>query len=68
VGTGARRAPHLGHPPNPADEPLAPPLSEIVPTVVLSTFNDWADFRAWYAEAVRGFTEPDAQVRELAAS
>ena len=24
-------------------------------------------FRSWYGEAVRGFTEPDAQVRELAA-
>jgi hypothetical protein len=54
-------------PPNVPDEPLAPPLSEIVPTVVLSTFHDWGAFRAWYAEAVRGFTEPDAQVRDLAA-
>jgi hypothetical protein len=54
-------------PPTVPDEPLAPPLSEIVPTLVLSTFHDWAGFRSWYAEAVRGFTEPDAQVRELAA-
>lgn len=54
------------HPTNVADEPLAPPLSEIVPTVTLSTFKDWNAFRAWYGEAVRGFTEPDAQVRELA--
>ncbi len=52
---------------NVADEPLAPPLSEVIPTVVLSTFKDWSAFRAWYAEAVRGFTEPDAQVRDLAA-
>ena len=50
------------------DEPLAPPLSEVIPTVVLSTFKDWSAFRGWYGEAVRGFTEPDAQVRELAAS
>jgi hypothetical protein len=55
------------HPVNVPDEPLAPPLSEIIPTLVLSTFKDWAAFRAWYGEAVRGFTEPDAQVRELAA-
>ncbi len=49
------------------DEPLAPPQSEVLPTVVLSTFKDWSAFRAWYGEAIRGFTEPDAQVRELAA-
>jgi Transglutaminase-like superfamily len=55
-------------PVNVPDEPLAPPLSEVIPTVVLSTFEDWRAFRAWYAEAVRGFTEPDAQVRDLAAS
>lgn len=55
-------------PNNVPDEPLAPPLSEVIPTVVLSTFKDWSAFRAWYGDAVRGFTEPDAQVRELAAS
>ncbi len=54
-------------PVNVPDEPLAPPLSEIIPTLVLSTFRDWNAFRSWYGEAVRGFTEPDAQVRELAA-
>jgi hypothetical protein len=53
-------------PVNVPDEPLAPPLSEVIPTLVLSTFKDWSAFRAWYGEAVRGFTEPDAQVRELA--
>jgi hypothetical protein len=53
-------------PVNVPDEPLAPPLSEVVPTVVLSTFKDWRAFRDWYGEAVRGFTEPDAQVRDLA--
>ncbi len=55
------------HPPVLNDEPLAPKQSEIVPMVVGSTFKTWADFRAWYAEAVRGFTEPDEQVRRLAA-
>jgi hypothetical protein len=55
------------HPATVPDEPLAPPASEVLPTVVLSTFKDWSAFRAWYSEAVRGFTEPDAQVRELAA-
>jgi hypothetical protein len=54
-------------PVNIPEEPLAPPTSEIIPTVVLSTFKDWSSFRTWYAEAVRGFTEPDAQVRALAA-
>ncbi len=54
-------------PVNVQDEPLAPPLSEVVPTLVLSTFKDWSAFRSWYGEAVRGFTEPDTQVRELAA-
>ncbi len=55
-------------PSNVPDEPFAPPLSEVIPTVVLSTFKDWNAFRAWYGDAVRGFTEPDAQVRELAAN
>jgi hypothetical protein len=54
------------HPVTVPDEPLAPPSSEVMPTVVLSTFKDWSAFRSWYAEAVRGFTEPDAQVRDLA--
>ncbi len=54
-------------PVNVPEEPLAPPTSEIIPTVVLSTFKDWSSFRTWYAEAIRGFTEPDAQVRALAA-
>ncbi len=53
-------------PPNVPDEPFAPPLSEVLPVLVMSTFKDWADFRAWYGEAVQGFTDPDAQVRELA--
>src|SRR5690606_8933338 len=49
------------------EEPLAPHLSEIVPVIVGSTFRTWADFRKWYAEAIRGFTEPDEEVRRLAA-
>jgi hypothetical protein len=55
------------HPVSVPDEPLAPPASEVMPTVVLSTFKDWSAFRSWYADAVQGFTEPDAQVREIAA-
>ncbi len=54
-------------PPVVADEPLSPEMEEIVPIIVASTFKDWATFRAWYAEAVRGFTEPDAEVKRLAA-
>jgi len=49
-----------------ADEPLAPPMSELVPVIVGSTFKNWSDFRAWYAEAVKGFTEPDAEVKRIA--
>lgn len=54
------------NPPNVQDEPLAPALSETVPLVVGSTFKTWDDFRKWYAEAVKGFTEPDAEVQTLA--
>jgi transglutaminase-like putative cysteine protease len=50
-----------------ADEPLAPHLSEVVPVVVGSTFSSWKDFLDWYRAAVRGFTEPDEQVRRMAA-
>ncbi len=50
------------------DEPLAPNLSEIVPTVVGSTYGDWSGFRAWYTRAIQGFTVPDDEVRTLAAS
>jgi hypothetical protein len=49
------------------EEPLAPHLSETAPVIVGSTFKTWSDFRAWYAEAIRGFTEPDDEVRRLAA-
>ena len=49
------------------EEPLAPALSEIVPLVVGSSFKDWDAFRTWYHEAVRGFTEPDDEVRRIAA-
>jgi hypothetical protein len=63
---------HITHliwdkPPVVAEEPLAPAQTEIVPVVVGSTFKTWQDFRAWYMEAIRGFTEPDEQVRRLAA-
>lgn len=49
-----------------ADEPLSPAMSEVLPLIVGSTFHTWDDFRKWYREAVRGFTEPDEQVRRLA--
>lgn len=49
------------------EEPLIPQLSEIVPVIVGSTFKTWDQFRKWYAEAVRGFTEPDDEVRRIAA-
>jgi transglutaminase-like putative cysteine protease len=53
-------------PPSVPDEPFAPKLSETLPVVVGSTFASWADFRAWYKEAVKGFSEPDAQVKQKA--
>jgi hypothetical protein len=55
------------NPPKVADEPLAPKLSEVIPVVVGSTFKSWHEFREWYRGAVAGFTEPDDQVRRLAA-
>ncbi|HEU4411122.1 MAG TPA: transglutaminase domain-containing protein [Polyangiaceae bacterium] len=54
-------------PPQFADEPFAPKPSEIYPTLVGSTFATWDEFRAWYRGAIAGFTEPDDQVRRLAA-
>jgi transglutaminase superfamily protein len=54
------------NPPSIPDEPLAPKLSESLPVVVGSTFGSWGDFREWYRSAVKGFTEPDDQVRRLA--
>lgn len=54
-------------PPEVPEEPLAPHLSEVLPVVVGSTFHGWGDFRDWYQGAVAGFTEPDDQVRRLAA-
>jgi hypothetical protein len=48
------------------EEPLAPSLSETVPVIVGSTFKTWNDFRKWYGEAIKGFTEPDDQVRRIA--
>lgn len=50
-----------------AEEPLAPAMTEIVPVIAGSTFKSWEDFRGWYKEAVKGFTEPDDQVKRLAA-
>lgn len=54
-------------PKNVPDEPLSPPMSEIVPLVVGSSYGSWAEFFAWYNEAVRRFADPDAEVRRLAA-
>ncbi len=55
------------HPKNVADEPLSPEPTELLPTVVGSTFATWKDFLDWYRGAVQGFTEPDEQIRSLAA-
>jgi hypothetical protein len=55
------------NPPNVVEEPLSPELTEVLPVVVGSTFAGWHEFREWYKGAVAGFTEPDEQVRHLAA-
>jgi hypothetical protein len=54
-------------PPVVADEPMAPAATENLPLVVGSTFRSWDDFRAWYRNAIEGFSEPDEQVKRLAA-
>ena len=66
------RGMHVTHlvwdkPLNIPEEPLTPQLTEVLPIIVGSTFHTWDDFRKWYAEAVRGFTEPDDEVRRMAA-
>ncbi len=54
-------------PPSVREEPFAPKLTEVLPVVVGSTFATWGDFREWYRGAVAGFTQPDEQVKRLAA-
>lgn len=54
-------------PRNVPDEPYSPPMSELVPLVVGSSYGSWPEFFAWYNEAVRRFADPDAEVRRLAA-
>ena len=49
-----------------ADEPFMPKPSEVFPTLVVSSFPSWDEFRTWYNGAVAGFTEPDEQTRKLA--
>lgn len=55
------------HPMEIPEEPLAPHMSEVVPVLLGSTFRDWSEFKRWYKGAIAGFTEPDEQVRRLAA-
>ena len=53
-------------PPLIADEPLAPPQSELLPVVVGSSYRNWGAFLDWYRGAVEGFTVPDEQIRRVA--
>ncbi len=55
------------HPPNVPDEPFAPGMTEVLPLVVGSTFQSWGEFREWYKTAITGMTEPDEQIKRLAA-
>ncbi len=54
-------------PKNIPDEPYSPPMSELVPLVVGSSYGSWPEFFTWYNEAVRRFADPDDEVRRLAA-
>jgi tetratricopeptide (TPR) repeat protein len=54
-------------PPTIADEPLAPPPSETMPVVVGSIYPSWKEFLGWYRGAIEGFTEPDEQIKQVAA-
>ncbi|MBK6513004.1 MAG: transglutaminase domain-containing protein [Polyangiaceae bacterium] len=55
------------NPPIVADEPLSPSQTELTPLVIGSTFRSWDDFRTWYQTAIDGMTNPDDQVKQLAA-
>ncbi|HTJ82042.1 MAG TPA: transglutaminase domain-containing protein [Polyangiaceae bacterium] len=55
------------HPPNVPDEPFAPGMTEVLPLVVGSTFRSWDEFREWYKTAITGMTEPDDQIKRVAA-
>lgn len=55
------------NPPIIAEEPMSPAPTENLPIVIGSTFRSWDDFRSWYRGAIEGFTEPDEQVKRLAA-
>lgn len=54
-------------PPIVPEEPLAPAPTEVLPVVVGSSYPSWTAFLDWYRGAVEGFTEPDEQIRRLAA-
>lgn len=54
-------------PTNVPDEPFSPRPTELLPLVVGSTFRSWDEFRSWYREAIKGFSEPDDQIKRLAA-
>lgn len=55
------------NPPVIPQEPFAPRASETLPMVVGSIYGDWGSFLTWYRGAIAGFTEPDDQIRRLAA-
>ncbi len=55
------------HPPTVPDEPLAPRPTEVLPIVVGSTYKGWDEFREWYRSAIKGFSDPDEEIKQLAA-
>ena len=55
------------HPPSVPDEPMAPKPTEVLPIVVGSTYKGWDEFREWYRAAIQGFSDPDDEIRQLAA-
>jgi Flp pilus assembly protein TadD len=55
------------HPRNLPEEPLGPPPAEVLPTVVVSLYPGWDEFLRWFRDATAGFTDPDEQIKRLAA-
>jgi hypothetical protein len=48
------------------EEPLAPPNSEIYPTIIGSQFKNWDEFIAWYKSGVDLFSKVDPRIQRQA--
>ncbi|MCC6466412.1 MAG: DUF3857 domain-containing protein [Planctomycetes bacterium] len=45
------------------DEPLAPPIHQLAPTVQISTYRDWKEFGRWYYNLIRKQMEPTPEMK-----